>query len=49
MAMVRDASTGEVLAFARGGMVEVPTTAAQLEVHVSDQVRSRLVRVIVAP
>ena len=49
MAMVRDASTGEVLAFARGGRVEIPTTAAQLEVHVSDQIRSRRLIVPVTP
>ena len=49
MAMVRDASTGEVLAFARGGRVEIPTTAAQLEVHVSDQIRSGRLIVPVAP
>jgi hypothetical protein len=41
MLLVRDAATGEVLSFARGGQVEVPTAGRRLEVTASDQVLSR--------
>lgn len=40
MAMVRDASTGEVLAFARNGKVDVPTWTDNLEVHLSNGISS---------
>lgn len=45
VALVRDASTGEVLAVARGGSVEVPTRASELEVYLSNGPSSRLVRI----
>jgi hypothetical protein len=47
MALVRDAQTGEVLAFARGGSARVFTDRAEVEVLVSDRVGSagRRVRV----
>jgi hypothetical protein len=41
MLLVRDAETGEVLSFARGGQVELPTAGRRLEVTASDQVLSR--------
>ena len=41
MVMVRDARSGEVLAFARGGSVTVPVTGGDLDVVASDGVRSR--------
>jgi hypothetical protein len=39
-AMVRDARTGEVLSFGRGGVVDLPTASDDLEVTLSDGVRS---------
>jgi hypothetical protein len=42
MVMVRDARSGEVLSFARGGSVTVPATGADLELVASDGVRSRV-------
>jgi hypothetical protein len=41
MVMVRDARSGEVLSFARGGSVTVPATGGDLELVASDGVRSR--------
>lgn len=41
MVMVRDARSGQVLSFARGGSVTVPATGADLELVASDGVRSR--------
>ncbi|HSJ13415.1 MAG TPA: zinc-dependent metalloprotease family protein, partial [Longimicrobiales bacterium] len=38
--LVRDARTGAVLSFARGGDVELVSDAAELDVHLSDGVRS---------
>lgn len=49
MVMVRDARTGEVLSFARGGEAELATDAAELDVASSDRVGSRTVRTVVAP
>jgi hypothetical protein len=49
MVMVRDPDTGEVLSFARGGSVEVPTAKGELDVTASDQVLSRRIRLVVAP
>jgi hypothetical protein len=49
MAMVRDAATGEVLSFARGGSVVLHTPAAELELVLSDGVRSTASRIRVAP
>ena len=45
MVMVRDPVTGQVLAFARGGRAEIPTTRGELSVTVSDRVQSRDLRV----
>jgi hypothetical protein len=44
MAMVRDATTGEILAFARGGTVVLGTSANELDVTFSDGVRSGAAR-----
>lgn len=41
MALVRDAATGEILSFARGGDVSLASGAAGLDVTFSDGVRSR--------
>ena len=40
MAMIRDAQTGEILSFARGGSATLRTSSAGVEVHFSDRVRS---------
>jgi hypothetical protein len=48
MIMVRDAETGEVLSFARGGDVELSTDKGRLDLLMSDGVRSTLVRAAVA-
>jgi hypothetical protein len=40
MALVRDAATGEVLSFARGGDAQVPTGSAAVEILFSDGVRT---------
>jgi hypothetical protein len=45
MIMVRDARTGQVLSLARGGKAEVATGDEELDLVVSDRVRSRAVRV----
>jgi hypothetical protein len=45
MIMVRDPVTGDVLSFARGGSAEVVTTRDDLSLSISDQVRSRDLRV----
>lgn len=47
--MVRDPRTGAVLSFARGGDVELLTTASELEVHESNGVRSTGRRVRAGP
>jgi hypothetical protein len=44
MVMVRDPGTGQVLTFARGGQVELPTLESQLEVILSNGIRSRTQR-----
>jgi len=49
MALVRDASSGEVLSFARGGDVEVASPSGGIEVLVSDGVSSRRVVPAVEP
>jgi hypothetical protein len=49
MVMVRDPSTGQVLTFARGGQVELPTSKPRLDVILSNGVRSRIQRIRVAP
>lgn len=48
MALIRDRRTGEVLSFARGGSAHVRTRAVDLEVILSDGVRSATRRVRVA-
>ncbi|MBA3346778.1 MAG: hypothetical protein H0T44_15995, partial [Gemmatimonadales bacterium] len=45
MIMVRDAATGEVLSFARGGTAQVATGSGEVDLVVSDRVRSRHMRV----
>lgn len=40
MALIRDGRTGEILSFARGGNAQIRTGAADLEVTLSDGVRS---------
>ena len=40
MALIRDGRTGEILSFARGGNAQIRTRAADLEVILSDGVRS---------
>ncbi|HEX3235584.1 MAG TPA: CARDB domain-containing protein [Gemmatimonadales bacterium] len=47
MIVVRDARTGEVLSFARGGQTELATGTGELDLLLSDGVRSRGVRVAV--
>jgi hypothetical protein len=41
MVLVRDSRTGAVLSFARGGEVTVPVSGTELELVLSDGVRSR--------
>jgi len=47
MALIRDGRTGEILSFARGSSAQIRTGAADLEVTLSDGIRStrRKVRV----
>jgi hypothetical protein len=45
MVMVRDPDTGEVLSFARGGDVELSTSKGQVDLVLSDRVKSRVKRV----
>jgi hypothetical protein len=47
MVMVRDAATGQVLSFARGGVSDVVADGGTLDLQVSDGVRGRSVRVTV--
>jgi hypothetical protein len=47
MIVVRDERSGAILSFARGGDVHVTTTAAQVEVNMSDGVRSITRRILV--
>jgi hypothetical protein len=49
MVMVRDAQTGEVLSFARGGSVDVVTQNRKLDLVFSDGVHSQVKRVAVSP
>ncbi|MFL5401254.1 MAG: hypothetical protein ACJ8BF_00360 [Gemmatimonadales bacterium] len=49
MAMIRDAENGEVMSIAEGGSVELPTSKRQVELILSDGVRSVVKRVPVAP
>lgn len=45
LAVVRDAATGAILAFGRGGTARVRTAARELEVRLSDGTRSTMIRV----
>ena len=45
MIMLRDGRTGEVLSFARGGNAVVPADASEVELVMSDGVRSRSARI----
>ena len=45
MIMVRDPSTGQVLSLARGGDVRLSSSQGEIELVLSDGVRSRLKRV----
>ena len=49
MVMIRDAETGEVLSFARGGSVQVSSFKREVDLVLSDGVKSRVQRVAVAP
>jgi hypothetical protein len=49
MVMVRDARTGEVLSFARGGSVDVVNQNRELDLVFSDGVQSQVKRVAVSP
>jgi hypothetical protein len=40
MAMIRDPRTGEILSFARGGRITLPAAGDELDVHLSDRIRS---------
>jgi hypothetical protein len=44
MIVVRDGRTGAILSFARGGDVQVTSNAAEIEVNMSDGVKSTLRR-----
>ncbi len=44
MLMLRDARTGEVRGFLRGGLAQAEQLPAEIEVHVSDGVRSQIIR-----
>jgi hypothetical protein len=48
MVMVRDPETGQVLSFARGGNVELPTSKSRVDLVLSNGVKSRIKRVQVA-
>jgi hypothetical protein len=49
MAIVRDARTGEILSFARNGLVRVPAGSAGVRVELSEGVTSQPVVTIVRP
>ncbi len=49
LAVVRDARTGEILSFARGGVADVRTDAPELELLFSDGVRTSSQRVRIRP
>jgi hypothetical protein len=44
MVVIRDPDTGQVLSFARGGNVQVPTRKRQVDLEISDGTRSHRVR-----
>lgn len=47
MALIRDAATGEILSFARGGAVDLWSQAASLDLQLSDGVRTERRRIVV--
>ena len=49
LAVVRDATTGEVLSFARGGTANVETSASDLELTLSDGVQSTVMQSHLTP
>jgi hypothetical protein len=49
MVMVKDAETGEVMSIAEGGTIELPTAKRQIDLVLSDGIRSVLKRVPVNP
>ena len=49
MVMVRDAKTGQVMSLADGGSVQLPTSQRQVDLVLSDGVRSVVKRMTVAP
>jgi hypothetical protein len=49
LAVVRDAKTGEILSFARGGAAMIETLASDLELTLSDGVQSTVMQSHVAP
>jgi hypothetical protein len=49
LAVVRDAKTGEILSFARGGAAAVETSASDLELTLSDGVASTVMQSHIAP
>jgi hypothetical protein len=49
MVMVRDAQTGEVLSLARGGSVQLPSFRREVDLVLSDGVKSSVRRVPVTP
>lgn len=46
--MIRDGQTGEILSFARGGDVRVTTSAREVEVNMSNGVKSTMRRIVVS-
>ncbi len=49
MVMIRDTETGEILSFARGGSVQVPSLKREVDLVLSDGVKSRIKRIPVVP
>jgi hypothetical protein len=47
MLMVRDPDSGEVLSFVRGGAAQVRTSKGELDLDVSDGLRSQRVRLAI--
>jgi uncharacterized protein YjlB len=47
--MVRDAATGQVLSFARGGQAVMPAGTGEVDLELSDGVRSRHQRIRAGP
>ena len=49
LAVVRDPKTGEILSLARGGAATIETSASDLELTLSDGVRSTVMQSHIAP